>query len=213
MLRAQPVLFALFACSVLFSSCAVDEPMVGRPLAVPQADPVAIEAEPAPEPSGPIIEILVPPDAEVAPVDAAAAAWVVGTAQESPGISIDQTSLDCMTTGIVQVLGPDRSVQLPETGLSDDEIPPVGELMSICSADLENPGRLYADASALSLSEPTLDCLDVAFAEPTVAKAATIAALWAAERDLTAVPAEVDQIGIDTVVSCLSDDELARLLG
>ncbi len=213
MLRAHRVLFALFACSVLLASCAVDEPMVGRPLAVPQAEPVAIEENPAPEPSGPVIEILVPPDAEVAPVEAAAAAWVLGTAQESSGISIDQVSLDCAIAGIVQVLGPDRSIQLPDTGLNDDEIPPVGELMSICSADLENPGRLYADAAGLALSEPTLDCLDVAFADPVVAKAATTAALWAAERDLAAVPAEVDQIGVDTVVSCLSDDELARLLG
>ncbi len=213
MLRAHRVLFALFACSVLFASCAVDEPMVGRPLAVPVADPAAMEEELAPAPAGPVIEIVVAPDAEVAPVEAAAAAWVLGTAQESAGISIDQASLDCTTTGIVQVLGPDRSVQLPDTGLNDDEIPPVGELMSICSADLENPGRLYADAAGLSLSEPTLDCLDVAFAEPTVATAATTAALWAAERDLSAVPAEVDQIGVDTVVSCLSDDELARLLG
>jgi hypothetical protein len=212
MLRAHRALFTLLACSVPLASCAVDEPMVGRPLAVPKADPAAVDEKLAPEPSGPVIEILVPPDAEVAPVEAATAVWVLATAQESAGIAIDQGSLDCMTTGIVQVLGPDRSVQLPDTGLNDGEIPPVGELMSICTADLENPGRLYADAAGLSLSEPTLDCLDVAFTEPAVAKAATTAALWAAERDLSAVPAEVDQIGVDTVVTCLSDDELARLL-
>ncbi len=46
-----------------------------------------------------------------------------------------------------------------------------------------------------------------------MAKAAATAALWAAERDLTAVPPEVDQIAVDTVVGCLSDDELAKLLG
>ncbi len=130
MLRAHPVLFAWLACSVLLASCAVDEPLVGRPLAAPEAQPAAIEQDLASESSGPVIEILVPPDAEVAPVEAAVATWLLGTAQDSAGISIDQPSLDCATTGIVQLLGPDRSIQLPDTGLNDEEIPLVGELMS-----------------------------------------------------------------------------------
>jgi hypothetical protein len=215
MIRAQRVLAVALACSSVFVSCAPDEAMVGRPLpaAEPEAEPVVLDAPLAIDLSLPVVDELVLPDAAVLPAEAAAASWVVAIDESSDGIAIDQESLDCATTGLVQLLGADRSVQLGVGTLTDEEIPLVGELLGICTAEDGGLGRLYADAAGLVLSESTLDCLDGAFADPLVAKAAATAALWTVERDASAIPPEVDQVAVDTVVGCLDDDELARLLG
>jgi hypothetical protein len=215
MIRAPRLLAVIVACSSVFVSCAADQAMVGRPLsaAEPEAEPVVLDAPLEIDLSLPVDDELVLPDAAVLPADAAAASWLVAIDESSQGIAIGQQSLDCATTGLVQLLGADRSVQLSVGALTDDEIPLVGELLGICTADDGGLGRLYADAAGLILSEPTLDCLDVAFADSLIAKAASTAALWTAERDASAIPPDVDQVAVDTVVGCLDDDELARLLG